>query len=145
MAVTNRQISTCSMSPEKEKNSWISLSVARSERCPTCTVLVWKIFIRKNIYFLKSRHITSRKSDFRRIYESQRSSNSPAFYLQRTTGDWALCSRKVTKAYEILGRERKRDRNRTDVITQLTDKLWRWWWMALYFAFSPNLYIINNK
>lgn len=29
------------MSPVNEKNSWISLSLARSETCPTCTVLVW--------------------------------------------------------------------------------------------------------
>lgn len=36
------RISMRSISPEKEKNSWISLSVARSETCPTCTVLIWE-------------------------------------------------------------------------------------------------------
>lgn len=35
----SRWISICSISPENEKNSWISLSVARSESCFTCTVL----------------------------------------------------------------------------------------------------------
>lgn len=31
----------CSISPEKEKNSWISLSVARSETLFTWTLLVY--------------------------------------------------------------------------------------------------------
>ena len=41
LIISYHWISMCSISPEKEKNSWISLSVARSETCLTWTVLVW--------------------------------------------------------------------------------------------------------
>lgn len=110
----------CSISPENEKNSWISLSLARSETCNTWTVLVWKYFTRKTKK--KITKLIERKWKFSFTIQKRISKqNKPAFMITVCGALLLLLllAGKGLRMRVVVSEGRRRDRwNRVEILTK---------------------------